>query len=104
MRQAALVDRAHRKTVGLEPYAAEMLAVDLHLNSTLPATASSFLTSAGSRASGAVISALSSARSEPSGHGSCSLGKSRASRATRALALSALELSTRMMSCTVTAS
>src|SRR5262249_8030103 len=119
MRQAALVDRAHRETVGLEPDAAEMFAVDLHAlrpcvtqppedtlhdRSNLPATASSFFNSTGSRASGAVISALSSARSEPIGHGSCSLGKSPASRATRAFALSALELSTWMMSCTVTAS
>ena len=44
--------------------------------STLPATASSFFSSSGSRASGAVISAVSSARSEPIGHGSCSRGKS----------------------------
>ena len=55
--------------------------------STRPATASSFFSSAGSRASGAVMSAVSSARSEPIGHGSCSRGKSRASRATRRLRL-----------------
>src|SRR5262249_7107141 len=72
--------------------------------SALPAPASSFLTSFGSRASGAVMSALSSARSEPIGHGSCSRGKSCASRATRRLAFSALAVSTLMMSCTVTAS
>jgi len=48
----------------------------------LPATASSFFRSFGSRASGAVISAASGARSGPMGLGSCSRGKSRASRAT----------------------
>ena len=72
--------------------------------STRPATASSFFNSSGSRASGAVISALSSARSEPIGHGSCSRGKSFASRATSRFAFSALAVSTLMMSCTVTAS
>src|SRR6202166_1967512 len=56
---------------------------DLYPFSTLPATASSFLISAGSRASGGVINAVSSALSEPMGHGSCSRGKSRASRANR---------------------
>ena len=55
----------------------------LAVPNTLPATASSFANSAGSRASGAVINAVSRARSEPIGHGSCSRGKSRASRATR---------------------
>src|SRR5215813_804847 len=79
-------------------------AQPLRRPSTLPATASSFLRSFLSRASGAVISALSSARSEPIGQASCSRGKSRASRATSRLALSALALSTLMMSCTVTAS
>src|SRR5215211_1103233 len=39
--------------------------------STRPATASSFCSSAGSRASGAVIMAVSSARSEPTGQASC---------------------------------
>src|SRR5262245_31460113 len=72
--------------------------------STLPATASSFLMISGSRASGAVINALSSARSEPTGQGSRSRGKSRARRATRRLAFSAFDSSTLMMSCTVTAS
>lgn len=72
--------------------------------STRPATASSFFKSSGSRASGAVISAVSSARSEPMGHGSCSRGKSFASRATSVFAFSALLVSTLMMSCTVTAS
>jgi hypothetical protein len=38
------------------------------------------------------------------GQGSCSRGKSRASRATSAFAFSALAVSTSMMSCTVTAS
>ena len=51
------------------------------LFSTRPATASSFFNSSGSRASGAVMIAVSSARSEPIGQGSCSRGKSRASRA-----------------------
>ena len=55
-----------------------MLAPDL---STRPATASSFFRSSGSRAEGAVMMAPSSARSEPTGHGSCSAGKSRATRA-----------------------
>ena len=41
------------------------------LLSTRPATASSFLRSFLSRASGAVISAASSARSDPTGHASC---------------------------------
>src|SRR5262249_6650530 len=68
--------------------------------STLPATASSFLRSFLSRASGAVISALSSARSEPIGQASCSRGKSRASRATIRFALSALAWRTLMMSST----
>ncbi len=45
-----------------------------------------------------------SALSEPIGHGSCSRGKSRASRATRSCALSAFAISTLMMSLTVTAS
>jgi hypothetical protein len=40
-----------------------------------PGTAASFLSSSGSRAFGAVIRALSSPRSEPIGHGSCSRGK-----------------------------
>src|SRR5262245_9249674 len=71
---------------------------------TLPATASSFLMISGSRASGAVIKALSSARSDPTGQGSCSRGKSCARRATRRLAFSAFDSSTLMMSCTVTAS
>src|SRR5262249_38629784 len=71
---------------------------------TLPATASSFFSSSGSRASGAVIIAASSGRSEPTGHGSCSRGKSRASRATSVFAFSAFAVSTLMMSCTVTAS
>ena len=52
-----------------------------------PQSASSFLINSGSRASGAVISAVSSARSEPIGHASCSRGKSRANRATSFLAL-----------------
>ncbi len=47
---------------------------------TRPATASSFFISAGSRASGAVIIANSSALSEPIGHASCSRGKSLAKR------------------------
>src|SRR5450830_899761 len=72
--------------------------------STLPATASSFLISSGSRASCAVTSALSSALSEPIGHGSCSRGKSCASRATRRCARVALSISTLMMSGMVTAS
>jgi hypothetical protein len=74
------------------------------LRKTRPATASSFLTSLRSRACGAVISALSSARSDPIGHGSCARGKSRASRATKRAAFSALAMSTLIMSCTVTAS
>jgi hypothetical protein len=52
-----------------------------------PARASSFFRSSGSPASGAVINALSRARSEPIGHGSCSRGKSRARRATRRFAI-----------------
>ncbi len=60
--------------------------------------------SAGSRASGAVISALSSARSEPIGQASCSRGNSRASRVTRRFALSAFAVSTLITSATVTAS
>src|SRR6266403_346808 len=75
-----------------------------HARKTRPATASSFFNSSGSRASGPVINAVSSERSEPIGHGSCLLGKSLASRATRLLALSAFDVSTRMMSFTVTAS
>jgi hypothetical protein len=51
-----------------------------------PATASNLLSSSGSRASGAVIKALSRARSEPIGHGSCSRGKSRKRRTTSAFA------------------
>jgi hypothetical protein len=51
-----------------------------------PATASNFLSSSGSRASGAVIKALSRARLELIGHSSCSRGKSRARRATSAFA------------------
>ena len=74
------------------------------LPNTLPATASSFLSSSGSRASGAVMSAESSARSEPIGQGSCSCGKSCASRATRRFAFSAFASRTLIMSCTVTAS
>src|SRR5262249_18309213 len=68
--------------------------------STRPATASSFLRSSGSRASGAVMIALSSARSEPTGQNSCSRGKSRASRATSRAPLSALSSSTLVMSLT----
>ena len=46
--------------------------------STRPATASSFRSSSGSRASGAVIMAPSSARSDPTGQASCASGRSRA--------------------------
>src|SRR5258708_24427084 len=104
MRQPPLVDRADRPAVVLEPDAAKMAAVDLHVFSTLPATASSLASNLTSRASGAVINAVSSALSDPTGHGSCSRGKSLARRATSALALPAFEFSTRMISCTVTAS
>ena len=44
-------------------------------------TASSFFITSGSRASGGVSMALSSARSEPTGQGSCSAGKSASTRA-----------------------
>src|SRR6185295_11291978 len=62
--------------------------------STRPATASSFLTRAGSRFSGAVRIAYSSAVSEPILQGGCSRGKSRATRVTKRLAFSELAFST----------
>ena len=48
--------------------------------------------SAGSRAAGAVMMAPSSARSEPTGQGSCSAGKSRATRAIEACRLGGVPL------------
>src|SRR6185503_18557361 len=63
--------------------------------STRPATASSFLTRSGSRFSGAVMIAYSSAWSEPTPQAGCSRGKSRASRVTKRLAFSLLPFSTR---------
>ncbi len=59
-------------------------ALERQRRSTRPATASSFASSAGSRADGAVMMALSSARCEPAGQSSRSAGKSRARRAPRA--------------------
>src|SRR5262245_40664257 len=72
--------------------------------STRAATASSFLRSSGSRASGAVMMAVSSARSEPMGQGSCSRGKVRASRAMSRAPFSAFVISTLMKAGAVTAS
>src|SRR6266853_481721 len=86
------------------PYAMALRWAGRQAPNSRPATASSFAISAGSRASGAVMMAVSRARSEPIGQGSCSRGKSRAKRTTRRLALSALAASTLMTSCTVTAS
>ncbi len=60
MGQAGLVDDLDRNAVLGQPERAVGNAVDLHF-STRPATASSFAFRAGSRASGAVISAVSSA-------------------------------------------
>ena len=104
MRQPPLVDRADRPAVGLEPDAADSACrrpswYRQQRAVPGPPPHRAFSAARGSRASGAVISAVSSARSEPIGHGSCSLRKiPRQPRHQTRFAFSALAFSTRMMS------